>query len=90
MIPAPLLAWTLGGPELIIIAVLVLILFGAKKLPMFARSLGKSIGEFKTAKKEFQDEMNRTLTEESSDRDRPPPAAPAAAEQEKTAAKETV
>lgn len=88
MTASPLLAWTLGGPELIIIAVLVLILFGAKKLPMFARSLGKSIGEFKTAKKEFQDEMDRTITEESSSREQPP-AAPSG-QREKTAEKENV
>jgi sec-independent protein translocase protein TatA len=44
----------LGTPELLIIAVLVLVLFGAKKLPTFARSLGKSMGEFKKAREEFE------------------------------------
>ena len=46
----------LGTPELIIIAILVLVLFGAKKLPTFARSLGKSMGEFKKAREEFEHE----------------------------------
>lgn len=49
----------LGTPEMIIIAILVLVLFGAKKLPTFARSLGKSMGEFKRAKDEFEQELTR-------------------------------
>ena len=36
-----------GGPELLIILFVVLLLFGAKKLPELSRSLGKSLGEFK-------------------------------------------
>jgi sec-independent protein translocase protein TatA len=53
----------LGTPELIIIAVLVLVLFGAKKLPTFARSLGKSMGEFKKARDEFEQELTRAQDE---------------------------
>jgi len=53
----------LGTPELIIIAILVLVLFGAKKLPTFARSLGKSMGEFKKAKDEFETELTRSQEE---------------------------
>lgn len=41
-----------GGPELIVILVIVLLLFGAKKLPELSRSLGKSLGEFKKGQKE--------------------------------------
>ena len=40
----------LGTPELLILAVLFLVLFGAKKLPTFARSIGKSMAEFKKAR----------------------------------------
>lgn len=47
----------LGTWEMVIIAVLVLVLFGAKKLPTFARSLGKSMGEFKKAREEFEHEL---------------------------------
>ncbi len=53
----------LGTPELIIIGVLILILFGAKKLPMFARSLGKSMGEFKKAREEFETELHKAQEE---------------------------
>lgn len=47
----------LGTPEIILIVVLILVLFGAKKLPELARGLGKSLGEFKKAKKELEDEL---------------------------------
>lgn len=40
----------LGGPELILIGVAVLLLFGGKKLPELMRGLGKGINEFKNAK----------------------------------------
>ncbi|MBB5037194.1 Sec-independent protein translocase subunit TatA/TatB [Prosthecobacter dejongeii] len=53
----------LGTPELIIIAILVLVLFGAKKLPTFARSLGKSMGEFKKAREEFEHELTNAQEE---------------------------
>lgn len=46
-----------GTWEIVIVAGLVLVLFGAKKLPTFARSLGKSLGEFKKGKDEFQAEL---------------------------------
>ncbi len=62
--PALLAAFgPLGTPELIIIAILVLVLFGAKKLPTFARSLGKSMGEFKKARDEFEHELTRAQEE---------------------------
>lgn len=37
----------LGGPELLLVIGVIVLLFGAKKLPEFARSLGKAKGEFK-------------------------------------------
>src|SRR5919108_4301220 len=48
----------IGAPELIIILVIVLLLFGAKKLPEMARSLGKSQREFKKGIREGADEEN--------------------------------
>lgn len=62
---------TLGNMEIFVIAILVLVLFGAKKLPTFARSLGRSMGEFKKAREEFENELHRSVEEASA----PPPAA---------------
>jgi sec-independent protein translocase protein TatA len=47
-------------PEMIMIFVVILLLFGAKKLPELARGLGKSMGEFKKAKEEFEHELTRS------------------------------
>ncbi len=52
--------WNIGMPELIIILVIALIIFGPRKLPELGRSLGKSIGEFKKA----SNELRNTLDEE--------------------------
>ena len=50
----------IGMPELIMIFVVVLLLFGAKKLPELARGVGKSMGEFKKAREEFEREITRS------------------------------
>ena len=49
----------LGGPDLIIILLIILVLFGAKKLPELARGLGQAIKEFQKAKDEFSDELHK-------------------------------
>ena len=51
---------SIGAPELIIILVIALIIFGPRKLPELGRSLGKSIGEFKKA----SNELRSTLEDE--------------------------
>jgi len=53
-----LLFWAPGGWELIIILVIVLILFGANRLPQLAKGMGESIRNFKTgmAEAEAEDE----------------------------------
>ena len=42
---------------MVIILVIVLLLFGAKKIPELARGLGKSMGEFKKAREDFEREI---------------------------------
>jgi sec-independent protein translocase protein TatA len=48
----------LGMPELIVIFLVVLLLFGAKQLPEIAKGLGRSIKEFKKGVNEIKDDIN--------------------------------
>ncbi len=60
---SPLLAiFGLGAPELIIIMVILLLLFGGAKLPALAKGLGQSIKEFKNAAKEEPKEEKKSDT----------------------------
>ena len=52
LLPLPLAIFGLGGPELMIILVIILLLFGGAKLPALAKGLGQSVKEFKKASKE--------------------------------------
>lgn len=47
-----------GGWELIVIALFIVIFFGAKKIPEIARGMGKGIREFKDATKEIKKEID--------------------------------
>lgn len=60
---SPLVAFGLGPPEIILIFLVLLLLFGAKKLPELARGIGKSTGEFKRAREEFEREIKISETE---------------------------
>jgi sec-independent protein translocase protein TatA len=53
----------LGGQELMIIAFIVLLLFGGKKLPELMKGLGKGIKEFNNAKANIQGEINESMKE---------------------------
>ncbi|MEN9574629.1 MAG: hypothetical protein RL514_2484 [Verrucomicrobiota bacterium] len=80
---APIIAM-LGWPEIIGILVVVLILFGAKKLPELAKGLGQGIKEFKKASSDMQNELHRSVAEEQyaappKPAPAPQPAAPAPA-----------
>ena len=48
---------------MIVMLVLLLLLFGAKKLPELARGLGSSLGEFKKAREEFENEVTHAVTQ---------------------------
>jgi TatA/E family protein of Tat protein translocase len=86
-------------PEMVIIAVIALIIFGPRKLPELGKSLGKSIAEFKRASNELKNTLEDEIrTEELNDARKsaqippsasvpvstPAPAAPAAPEDETT------
>src|SRR5437660_10868463 len=49
----------LAGPDLIIILLIILVLFGAKKLPELARGMGQAVKEFQKVKDEFSDELHK-------------------------------
>jgi sec-independent protein translocase protein TatA len=49
----------LAGPDLIVLLVIILVLFGAKKLPELARGMGQAVKEFQKAKDEFNDELHK-------------------------------
>jgi len=57
----PFLAWMPGWPEIVLILVLVLILFGPRKLPEVADAMGKSIQRFKSASREASDTVKKEL-----------------------------
>jgi sec-independent protein translocase protein TatA len=52
---------SLGMPEIILIFLVVLLVFGAKRIPEIARGLGKGIREFKDATNDIKNEMNVSL-----------------------------
>jgi sec-independent protein translocase protein TatA len=53
-----------GWTEMLIIALFIIIFFGAKKIPEIARGMGKGIREFKDATKEIKNEINESSKEE--------------------------
>ncbi len=68
----------LGWPEIVMILVVVLILFGAKKLPELAKGLGSGIKEFKKATRDVQEDLQRAIEDQPAPPPRrtPTPAAP--------------
>ena len=69
---------SVGTPELIIIFVIALIVFGPRKLPELGKSLGKSLAEFKRASNELKntlDEEIRMEERKSQERQEPPKVA---------------
>jgi sec-independent protein translocase protein TatA len=47
-----------GGPELLIVLVLAILLFGASKIPKLARSSGQAIGEFQKGREQVEQELD--------------------------------
>jgi len=57
MMTLSILLWSLGLPEILLIAVVVLLLFGGKKIPELMRGLGKGVSEFKKGVKDIENEV---------------------------------
>ncbi len=86
MIGISLLAFIegIGGPELMMVMFVVLLLFGGQKLPELAKGLGKTMREFKKAASGVEDEFKRAIEETPTASappvqpalKNPPPAAP--------------
>jgi len=58
-IPNPLIGGIPAGPELLIILLVLVLLFGANKIPKLARSTGQAMGEFKKGREEVEDELKQ-------------------------------
>jgi sec-independent protein translocase protein TatA len=75
-----LIAAFFGGWEIVLILAVVLILFGAKKLPELAKGLGQGIKEFKKATSEVSNEITSAMDDSHYSQprqiDNPPPAKP--------------
>ena len=54
----------IGMPEMILIFLVVLLLFGAKKIPDLARGMGRGIREFKDASKEIKSELEKGMKDD--------------------------
>jgi sec-independent protein translocase protein TatA len=65
-----------GGPELLIILLVLVLLFGANKIPKLARSTGQAMGEFQKGREEVEDELEemrqgKTATSDDEDEETP-------------------
>lgn len=79
------IATIFSGQDMLLIFLIVLILFGAKKLPELAKGMGQAVKEFNKAKDEIQNELNKPATEvtaqPAANRQEFNPAAPATTQQ---------
>jgi Tat protein translocase TatB subunit len=69
---------TIGGPELILILVIALIVFGPRKLPDIGKSVGKMMAEFRRASTDFKRTIEEEVEAEKKAPELPAAAAPVA------------
>ena len=60
-----ILLFALGAPEIILIALIVLLIFGGKKIPELMRGLGKGVNSFKKGLKDVDDEIKNDLKDDT-------------------------
>lgn len=68
MVQNTIIAGFLGGYEWIVIVLVVILLFGGRKIPELAKGLGKGIKEFRSASKELKDEIKDPETKTSDEK----------------------
>ena len=69
---------SIGMPEMLVILVIALIIFGPRKLPELGKSLGKSLAEFKRASNELKSTLEEEIRVEEQQKKVAPPPLPAA------------
>jgi sec-independent protein translocase protein TatA len=69
---------SVGWPELLIVLVIALVIFGPKRLPDMGRQLGRGLREFRKATSEIQDHFDLSLDDKNEDKDARTEAQPAA------------
>ncbi len=72
---------SLGGPELLLILVVALLVFGPKKIPELSRTIGRGVAEFRRATNDFKATLEREVSAADLEIEEPPEPEPA---QEKT------
>ena len=60
-----LLLGNLGTGELVLIGMVVLLMFGGKKLPELMKGLGKGMKEFKEAQKDVQEQISKSMEDDT-------------------------
>ena len=70
MAMSPVLAQFGSSTHWLIFLAIVLVVFGARRLPEIARNLGRSLGEFKKARREFEDELRKAERDASSEKEK--------------------
>jgi len=67
------LAWAVGWQEILVIVIVVLILFGGRKIPELARGIGRGMREFKREMRGVKEDFDEAMKEEEEDEPRPRP-----------------
>ncbi|MDD4608554.1 MAG: twin-arginine translocase TatA/TatE family subunit [Bacteroidaceae bacterium] len=60
----------IGTLEIVLVVLLIVLLFGGKKIPELMEGLGKGVNSFKKGMKEVKDEMSKTVEEEPEEKDK--------------------
>jgi sec-independent protein translocase protein TatA len=67
--PLPLFPGVPGGPEVLIVLLVLVLLFGANKIPQLARSTGQAMGEFRRGREEIEEEIKQASEEQDREED---------------------